>query len=64
MRDFLFDYLTLFNGGKVVGGGPMLRAVVVMQVIIARLEGFKTHISIAEKLENHLIEVVTAAVNR
>ena len=64
VRDFLFDDLALFNGSKVVGGGPMLGTVVVMQIIIAGLEGFKTHVSIAEKFENNLIKVVTATVDR
>ena len=63
MRDFLFDDLSLFHGSKIVGSSPMLRTVIVMQVIITGFEGLESHVCIAEKLEDHLIKVVAAAVN-
>ena len=63
-RQRLLEHAAVAHGGKIVGGLPAARIVLVAQVVETALERFQMRIGLAVVIEADLVEVPQAAIDR
>src|SRR5262249_1768252 len=63
-RQRLLEHAAVAHGGKIVGGLPAARIVLVAQVVEAALERFQMRVGLAVVIEADLVKVPQAAIDR